>query len=167
MSILPFRPKRNHTPRSWAKPPLCVVKSSQCCPECGTAAPVYTLACPALYDPGERHTFEKFMVITHVTYIPNDILTLLEERCPTWRFDTEGPIEPSYLMNHCRCGAKLDDGCLHGDYGGAFLPQSWREARKIRLLSLPSAGGREKIPLVCEWVLGLGRFLDFGQAEPW
>ena len=67
-----------------------------------------------------------------------------------------------YLMNHCRCGARLDDDYLHGDVGAAFSPATRGGIGQIRLFKLLIA---EPIELKCSYTLGGGEYLDFGKGE--
>ena len=40
-------------------------------------------------------------------------------------------------MNHCQCGAKLDDDYLHGDVGAAFWPDTPEGYEEFKLFRLP------------------------------
>jgi hypothetical protein len=93
------------------------------------------------------------------------MLNLLKDRCPSYFFDWEEEGEARrYLMNHCRCGHKLDDDYLHGDVGAAFWPDTPEGYGNFKLFRLPIA---EAIPVECSTILGGGEYLDFDHAELW
>lgn len=68
-------------------------------------------------------------------------------------------------MNHCRCGARLDDDYVSGDVGAAFWPDSPDGYRELfTLFRLPL----DKPVLVeSSYMLGGGEYLDLDQAETW
>jgi hypothetical protein len=165
MSPKPLKPRPHHsTPKSKALPPIYLLRAPETCPECGVASNVHSLAAAGLYDASDRQSFNGFIVLTHVEYVPPRVLSLLADRCPGWYFDREGTGAP-YLMNHCRgCGVGLSDHFVHGDAGAAFSPCSAAECWNISLFTLPVS---EETPLVCSWGIGLGDLLDMGKVQPW
>ena len=67
-------------------------------------------------------------------------------------------------MNHCGCGARLDDKFLYADVGAAFCRSTPDGYGQIMLFRLPI---REPIPLECSYSLGGGEYLNFATAEAW
>jgi hypothetical protein len=66
------------------------------------------------------------------------VTRLLKTRCPGFYLNSEdGGYPKPYLMNHCQCGAKLDDDFLHGDVGAAFFPDVPEGYRNIKPFLLP------------------------------
>ena len=67
-------------------------------------------------------------------------------------------------MNHCRCGAQLDDDFVCGDVGAAFWPDTPDGFATFRLFRLP---GAEAIPVDCSYTIDGGEYLNVAQAEAW
>ena len=147
---------------SLALPPLYLLRAANRCPECGEALHVYTLGCAAFHDAEDREPLEQFHFLRAIRSVPEQMLNLLKARCPSFYLDHADDGEPSYLMNHCRCGAKLDDDQVHGDVGVAFWPDTLSGFARLRLFRLPIA---EAIPVECSYILGGGEYLSFDNAE--
>jgi hypothetical protein len=149
---------------SLAMPPLYVLRTAERCPECGRAMHVYTLGCAAFHDAEDSRPLEVFHFLSRIRSVPEAVLKLLKARCPGYDFDSPVEGEPPYLMNHCDCGAKLDHDFLHGDIGAAFWPDTPEGFGLFKLFRLPI---EEAIPIVCEYSVGGGEYLDYGHAEAW
>ena len=67
-------------------------------------------------------------------------------------------------MNHCGCGAKLDDEFLHGDVGAAFCPDTPEGYGQLMLFRLQIT---QDIPVECSYALGGGEYLSFATAGAW
>jgi hypothetical protein len=148
----------------FAAPPLYLMRAAERCPECGEAMHVYTLGCTGYHERGEHQAVDLFHFLREIESVPADILALLQAKCPGYFYDRTHGDEPPTLMNHCRCGGKLDDDYLHGDVGAAFFPDTPDGYAAIRLFTLPVD---EPIPIVSSFMIGGDEFLDFGKAEPW
>ena len=122
---------------SLAMPPLYVVRAADRCPECGQAMHVYTLGCAAFHDAEDRFPIEQFHLLRLIHNVPEPVLTLLKDRCTGYYPDHTEEGETPYLMNHCDCGARLDDGYLHGDAGAAFCPDTPEGYRRFKLFRMP------------------------------
>ena len=96
--------------------------------------------------------------------VPGSLLALLKSKCPSYYLDQEEGDERPYLMNHCRCGAKLDDDYVQGDIGAAFWPDTPEGYGDFKLFLLPID---EPIPVESSWMLGGGEYLDVDNAKPW
>jgi hypothetical protein len=149
---------------SLAFPPLYVVRTAERCPECGTAMHVYTLGCAAFHDAEDSRPVDVFHFLRLIRSVPENVLHLLKDRCPDYFLDREIGSDQPYLMNHCRCGAKLDDDFLHGDVGAAFWPDTPDGYRAFKLFLLPID---EPIQVESSFSLGGGEYLNFFQAEAW
>ena len=134
------------------------------CPECGQATYLYTLGCAAFHDAEGSIPIEQFHFLRRVTSLPETVLKLLKAKCPSYYLDDGEDGEPPYLMNHCPCGAKLDDDFVNGDVGSTFwpdTPQGYRHFKLFRLLIY------EDIPVQCGYMIGGGEYLDYANAERW
>ena len=149
---------------SLAFPPLYVLRTAARCPECGQAQHVYTLGCAAFHDADDSQPVEAFHFLALIRRLPDAVLNILKDRCPGYYLDREGPEEVPYLMNHCDCGARLDDDFLHGDVGAAFWPDTPAGYGTFKLFLLPSD---EAIPVESSYMLGGGEYMDFNNARPW
>jgi hypothetical protein len=157
-------PRRSH--RSKAIPPLFMLRAGERCPQCGKTTNVFALLSSGLYDGVEDHTFNDFILLKDIEYLPKSLLAVLTEHCTGWRFNQEEPSEPPCLMNHClRCEAKLTDSYTHAEPGAAFYPTSPDECWNISAFLLPVEGD---ISVICGWSSGgLTDWLDYDQAKPW
>jgi hypothetical protein len=149
---------------SLAIPPLYVLRAAERCPECSQAMHVYTLGCSAFHDAEELGPVDAFHFLHLIHSVPEPVLNLLKDRCPGYHFDRTEPQETPYLMNHCDCGARLDDDYLHGDIGAAFMPGTQEGYEDFELFRLPC---EEAIPVECSYTVGGGEYLDTEHAGPW
>ena len=149
---------------SIAFPPLYVLRAAARCPECREALYVYSLGCAAFRDADEGHTLEQFHFLRLVSSVPEQVTALLKKKCPSYFLDKEEYSEQRYLMNHCNCGAQLDDDVTHGDIGAAFVPATPEGLGHITLFRLPID---DEIPIECSYILGGGEYLNVAQAEAW
>ena|SRR5271157_945789 len=149
---------------SLAMPPLYMLRTAARCPECGRAQHVYTLGCAAFHDAGDLRPVEDFHFLRLIHSVPEPVLSLLKDRCPGYYLDRTEPDETPYLMNHCPCGAKLDDDYLNGDIGAAFWPDTPEGYGRFKLFHLPID---EAVPVECSCMLGGGEYLAFDHVKPW
>jgi hypothetical protein len=149
---------------SLAIPPLYLLRTADRCPECGRAMHVYTLGCTAFHDREDSRPVEEFHFLRMIESVPDNLLALLRTKCVGYYPDREDKGKWCYLMNHCRCGARLDDDYLHGDVGAAFWPDTPDGYESIKLFLLPVD---EPIPVVTSFSLGGGEYLDIEAAAPW
>jgi hypothetical protein len=150
---------------SLAYPPLYVLRSAERCPECDRALHVYTLGCTAYRDAEDGgEPIKQFHFLQRIESIPQPLMALLKTKLPGYYPDHTEEREPPYLMNHCPCGGKLDDGLLHGDVGAAFWPDTPEGFAAFRLLKLPM---QKPIPVVCSYSIGGGEYLNFANTWKW
>jgi hypothetical protein len=149
---------------SLAIPPLYVLRAAVRCPECGEVIHVYTLGCTAFVDAEERYPIEDFHFLRLIRKVPEDVLKLLKAKCPGYFLDRVEGSDSRYLMNHCRCGARLCDDFVHGDVGAAFWPETPEGFGRLKLFRLPVDDG---IPVECSYMLGGGEYLNFRPDGSW
>jgi hypothetical protein len=149
---------------SLAIPPLYVLRVADSCSECRTAMHVYTLGCVAFHDAEDSRPVDVFHFLRLIRSVPQEVLDLLKQKCPGYFLDREERSPESYLMNHCRCGARLDDDYLHGDVGAAFWPDTPEGYGHFKLFRLPID---EPTPIECSFMVGGDEYLNFGGAEEW
>jgi hypothetical protein len=150
---------------SLAYPPLYVLRTADLCPECGEALHVYTLGCSAYRDAEDGgEPIDQFHFLHHIRSVPEPLLVLLKAKVPGYYLDQAEGEDTPYLMNHCPCGARLDDEQLHGDVGAAFWPDTPEGFTAFRLFLLPLT---EPIPVDCSYTIGGGEYLSIAKAEAW
>jgi hypothetical protein len=159
-----YRDEEEDLGPSLAVPPLYVLRTGCRCPECGKANYVYTLGCTAFHDAEEGSMVEAFHFLRLIRSVPEAVTELLKEKCPHYFLDQEHRSERRYLMNHCRCEARLDDDLLHGDVGAPFWPDTADGFGYIKLFRLPIA---EAILIECSYAIDGGDYLNVAQAEVW
>jgi hypothetical protein len=149
---------------SHALPPLYVLRTAAYCPECDQPQHVYTLGCAAFHDAEDRHQVDDFHFLRRIESLPQPILALLKTKLPSYYLDRTEEGEPLYLMNHCRCGAKLDDDFVFGDVGAAFWPDTPEGFGDFRLLKLPI---NKPVEITCSYSIGGGDYLNFASTWAW
>ena len=147
-----------------ALPPIYVLRTAERCPECGRAMHVHTLGCHAFRHDDDPYPIDEFHFLRQIECVPEEVTAMLKAGCPGYTLDTTRGGEAPYLMDHCACGAKLDDDYLHGDVGAAFFPDTPGGYKGIKLFRLPID---EAIPVTSSWAIGGGDYLDFEAAEDW
>lgn len=148
-------------PKSWAYPPLYVLRAADHCPACGRGTFLYMLGCAAFRDAEEREPTHRFHFLHRVSRLPKAALRTVTSECPGFALGREAPGGTPYLMNHCRCGAKFDDDFVCGDVGAAFFPGTPDGYGDFELHQLAID---EPIPIQCSTMLGGGEYLDFSRA---
>ena len=150
--------------KAWAFPPFYVLRIPERCPHCRKAQYVYTLGCSAFREGDWDEEVEDFFFLRRIVSLPAAVLKLLKKKCPDYVLDREDGARTPYLMNHCQCGAALDDDFLHGDVGAAFWPDTPDGYKDFNLFLMPID---EAIPVDSSYMLGGGEYLDFDHVEPW
>ena len=150
---------------SLAFPPLYVLRTAERCPECGLAQHVYALGCTAFRFAEEGgEPVDLFHFLRVIRSVPKEVTTLLKRKCPRYFLDKDEVSGETYFMNHCRCGARLDDHFVHSGRGAAFMPDTPEGYEHITLFRLPIG---EPIEIECCFTLGGGEYLNVAQAEAW
>jgi hypothetical protein len=149
---------------SFAFPPLYLLRAAERCPECSKSTHIYALGCAAFHDAQEGDTIREFHFLTFVRSVPKELRSLLKQKCPSYFLDQEDGADEAHYMNHCGCGARLDDEFTHGDVGAAFAPHTPEGYEHIALFKLPI---QESTPVRCSYILGGGEYLKFAEAETW
>jgi hypothetical protein len=149
---------------SLAIPPLYVLRAATLCPKCSKAMHVYALGCADFHHAGDLGPVEIFHFLSLIRSMPEPVLDLLKAKCPSFFIDQDDGDDGRYLMNHCDCGARLDDDYLHGDFGAAFVPDTEEGYEDFKLFRLPV---EEAIPIECCCAVVGGDYLDTEHAAPW
>jgi Domain of unknown function (DUF5710) len=119
--------------------PLCVLEATTVCWQCGAVTPVIAIGGylpPEDYDPEEG----QFVVLCQVRHLPAKVAAHLATRYPSYRLDRSSTVSCSYFMNHCDCGACLEDFDLHLEPGTVFFPVTQEEAAQVSFRGLSVVG---------------------------
>lgn len=130
---LPFWEEEDHL---HINGPLFMVEAKTTCRICQERIPVLALATEMLDSNGEPY----ICTLPHVEEVPADVASLLENAYPLFKKDFSIATDSRCLLNHCPCGAVLEDWDLHEEPGGSFYPISIEKAMATVLRRLPQAG---------------------------
>ena len=149
---------------SQAIPPLYVLRAPTRCPECGKAQHVYGLGCAAFCDAYEGETLDAFHFLRQVRGVPEELVELLNRKCPSFSLEEDARTGERYFMNHCACGVLLYDDFTHGDVGAPFWPDTPEGFGYLTLFEIPIA---EAIAVECTYTIGSGEYLNVAGAGAW
>jgi Domain of unknown function (DUF5710) len=116
--------------------PIFVAESRTTCRSCKDETPVIALAVEMLDETGEPY----LSLLTTIEELPPDLSGLLGSRYPFFKKGFSECEEMVCMMNHCRCGALLEDFVLQGEPGESFFPTSPEEGMKVLLRRMPTSG---------------------------
>lgn len=152
---------------SLAYPSIYVLRCAWSCPECRQAMYVYSLGCDAYRDRdfgSHEEPISDFHFLRQIESVPDELLKLLKKKCPSFYLDRDPRNGSTYLMNHCQCGAQLDDDFVSGDVGAPFWPDTPDGYADFQLFLLPID---EPIAIKSSYMLGGGEYLDYVHAKTW
>lgn len=114
-------------------PPLYLVGMKVDCWKCYGRMPVVTLL--ALHVDG---TENEVCLLSDMVDLPQDILSYIKSRVPTFQLKYSKTIGSQYYGNVCpRCGVLYGDFYLHGEPGDPFFPIDEAQARCLYLTPIP------------------------------
>jgi hypothetical protein len=116
---------------------LFVAESRTTCLSCKDETPVIALTVEMLDETGEPY----LTLLTAIEELPSDLSSLLARRYPFFTKGYSQFEERECVMNHCRCGARLEDFVLQSEPGECFFPMSPEEGMRVLLRPMPVAGG--------------------------
>jgi len=116
--------------------PVFVAESRASCGSCKNETPVIALAVEMLDETGEP-----YLTLLHaLEELPPDMSNLLGSYYPFFKKGLSKFEARECMMNHCRCGALLEDFVLQSEPDESFFPTSPEEAMKILLRRVPTSG---------------------------
>lgn len=131
-------PKPSSGPDATLIAPVFLVTSDTLCTRCHEIAPVVALAASGV----ERHetgtTIDGFAVCCWMTWLSPPLADVLSERAPSFVLDWCVADGSCYYLNHCACGAVLDEFDLHEEPESEFFPMEPEACASMRLIPLPS-----------------------------
>lgn len=150
--------------QSIAIQPVYLIAAKDCCWKCKQETFVYTIACEEYYYGYDRAVYNGFIVLSTITVLPDEIITLLKDKCPRYYLDYSKMHESSYFMNHCHCGAKLGDFYMHKEPGGAFHLIDKSDCCRVALIPLPL---KHNLPIVASMTVAPSNPIKYAKLIQW
>jgi len=98
----------------------------------------------------------ELVVLDYVESMPPEILEWILAKHPQFENRESKTAEANYYTNTCLCGAHFGDFFLHHEPGGAFFPNTEKEAGLISIEELPLKG---VFDFDCGYGVGIGYFI--------
>lgn len=151
VSEMPFKRWIENVPKPSARPatqtmfaPLWLMTSKESCYRCHKNSVVFAITSQAIedYDIGDEndvhyqmHRTDKnhYVSISNLEHVDERIGQYLARAVPNYRIDYSKTQNARVYMNHCEhCQTKLGDFYMHNEPGGAFYPDSYEDAQKMK-----------------------------------
>jgi Domain of unknown function (DUF5710) len=124
--------------------PVWLLTSNENCYRCHKVSPVFAITSQAIKDYdvddyGDIHFLthradeNTHVSISNLKSVDGRISQYLAKFAPNYRMDFSKTQSANVYMNHCHhCGAKLGDFYMHNEPGGAFFPESYEDAHRMK-----------------------------------
>ena len=117
-------------------PPLYLVGMKIYCWKCQTKMPVVTILAPNIED-----TENEVCILSDIVGLPEEVLTYIQKRVPTFKFKYSKTVGSKYYANTCpSCGVLSGDFFLHSEPGAPFFPTDEKEASFLYRTEIPIEG---------------------------
>jgi len=114
-------------------PPLYLVGMKIDCWRCGNRMPVVAILAPNVED-----TDNQICILSDIVGLPEEILSYIQKRVPTFKLKYSKTIGSKYYANTCpRCGILSGDFFLHSEPGAPFFPTDESEASLLYQTEIP------------------------------
>jgi len=114
-------------------PPIYMVGMKIGCWKCGERMPVVALLVPTVED-----AVDQVCVLSDVVALPEDVLSYVQKRVPTFQFRYSKTVQGKYYANICpSCGMLSGDFFLHSEPGAPFFPTCEEKAGLLYLAEIP------------------------------
>ncbi len=134
-----------------AKKPFFVALNKRTCWKCLELTDVIALASQNFYEfdyaneedendlTKEWFKQDYFTFFSTPKYIDREIIDLIQQKFPFYKYGYSKTINGKYWANHCQhCNALQGDFFNHSEPGGAFFPTTLEECQEITLIEVPS-----------------------------
>ena len=92
----------------------------------------------ALLAPNVDNTEGQVCVLSDIDHIPQEILSFIQEKVPTFKLKQSKMAGKKYFANTCpKCGVLYGDFFLHSEPGAAFFPTNEQEAKSLYMKEIP------------------------------
>ena len=122
------------------------------CWRCGAKMPVIALLAPKVDD-----TENQVCVLSDIDYIPEEVLSFIQNKVPTFILKYSKTIKSKYFANTCpKCRVIYGDFFLHDEPGAPFFPTDEEEAKSLYIKEIPLSKSIEIRASLC---LGVGEVI--------
>lgn len=117
-------------------PPLYLLGMKVSCWRCGSRMTVV-----ALLAPNAEGANGEVCVISNVQGLPNEVLSFMQQKVPTYQFRASRTAGSKYSANSCpKCKVIYGDFYLHDEPGAPFFPESEEAAKALYVTEIPIRG---------------------------
>ena len=114
-------------------PPLYLIGMKIPCWRCESTVSVVTLLAPHVDD-----TEGEICLLSNIEELPNEVLSYIQKRVPTFKFRSSKMAGSRYYANTCpKCRVIHGDFFLHAEPGAPFFPTDEKEAKSLYLTEIP------------------------------
>jgi hypothetical protein len=115
------------------EPPLYMIGKKLHCWRCQTKMPVIALLAPHVANADGQ-----VCVLGHIEGMPQEMLSFIQQKVPTFRFRTSQMGGSRYFANTCpKCRVISGHFFLHSEPGAPFFPTSEEEAKSLYITEIP------------------------------
>jgi hypothetical protein len=108
----------------------------------------------ALLAPNVDGTENEVCILSNVQHLPDDVLSYVQKRVPTYKLKFSKTEGEKYFANTCpKCGVLSGDFFLHSEPGAPFFPTEEEEAKSLYLTEIPLSGA---ITVTASLSMGIG-----------
>lgn len=117
-------------------PPLYMVGLKIPCWRCEAKMSVICLLAPDVDD-----TEDQVCLLTGIEKIPEEILSFIKEKVPTFKLRFSKMAGTKYFANTCpKCSVIYGDFFLHDEPGALFFPENEEQAQSLYIKEIPISG---------------------------
>jgi hypothetical protein len=92
----------------------------------------------ALLAPQVEGTDNEICVLSNIQEPPEDVLSYIRKRAPTFKVKFSKTVREKYFANTCpACGVLSGDFFLHSEPGAPFFPTTENEAKNLFITEIP------------------------------
>lgn len=114
-------------------PPLYLIGKIIYCWHCR-----HKMSAVAFLAPHVDGTENQVCLLSNIEELPEDILTYIQKRVPTFKKEFSKTVKQAYYVNTCpRCGMLSGDFFLHSEPGAPFFPINNEEAKSLYITEIP------------------------------
>ncbi|MDP2210298.1 MAG: hypothetical protein Q8J63_01005 [Candidatus Aquicultor sp.] len=122
-------------------PPLFLVCGDIHCWKCGEKMPAIALMSPSvvkIVDEVEGEVEIKVGMLSQITFLPENVLSYIQERFPSFQMRYSKTTDSSYYANTCpNCDMINGDFFLHCEPDSPFCPMDQEEAEALTIQEIP------------------------------
>ena len=92
----------------------------------------------AILAPNVEDTEDEVCILSDIVGLPEEVLTYIQKRVPTFKFSYSTTVGSKYYANTCpSCGVLSGDFFLHSEPGAPFFPTDEAEASSLYRTEIP------------------------------